>query len=124
MKNSIFQDQKDFMEACGQSTDGSDISQYMMYLDLITEEYNELSSAVAAKDDVEQLDALIDILVVTVGAIVSRGWDAQAAWDEVMSTNFAKVDPETGKVRKREDGKILKPDGWKYPNLKRFVEEN
>jgi hypothetical protein len=40
-----------------------------------------------------------------------------------MQTNFAKIDHETGKVRKREDGKVLKPLGWIPPNLKEFVEK-
>ena len=42
-------------------------------------------------------------------------------WKEVMMTNFAKIDHDTGKVRKREDGKVLKPTGWVPPNLKTFV---
>lgn len=94
---------------------------YKMYLSLIDEEVGELVDAVAADDKVEQLDALIDILVVTLGAIRAAGWDGEAAWKEVMDTNFAKVDPETGKVRKREDGKVLKPEGWKAPELAQFV---
>jgi predicted HAD superfamily Cof-like phosphohydrolase len=69
------------------------------------------------------LDALIDILVVTVGAIHSMGADAEGAWKEVMQTNFAKIDKDTGKVRKREDGKVLKPTGWTPPNLKPFLEK-
>jgi predicted HAD superfamily Cof-like phosphohydrolase len=38
-----------------------------------------------------------------------------------MDTNFAKIDPDTGKVRKREDGKVLKPEGWKAPELAQFI---
>jgi hypothetical protein len=38
-----------------------------------------------------------------------------------MSTNLAKIDKETGKVRKREDGKVLKPVGWTAPELAQFV---
>jgi len=38
-----------------------------------------------------------------------------------MSTNFAKIDRETGKVRKREDGKVLKPVGWTAPELEQFL---
>ena len=38
-----------------------------------------------------------------------------------MSTNFAKNDKKTGKVIKREDGKVLKPDGWTPPDLKDFL---
>lgn len=116
-----FRDQEKFMRACDQSVDTRDISQYAMYLKLIDEEVSELHQAVLANDEVEQLDALIDILVVTIGAIHSTGADAEGAWKEVMRTNFAKVDRETGKVRKREDGKVLKPLGWEPPNLKNHL---
>jgi len=118
-----FRDQEKFMQACDQSVDDYDFSQYSMYLKLIDEEVTELKQAVINNDDVEQLDALIDILVVTIGAIHSMGADAEGAWKEVMRTNFAKIDNETGKVRKREDGKVLKPLGWIPPNLKPFVEK-
>ena len=70
-----------------------------------------------------ELDALIDILVVTVGAIHSMGADGEGAWNEVMRTNFAKVDPATGKVTRREDGKILKPEGWQPPRLERYLHD-
>jgi predicted HAD superfamily Cof-like phosphohydrolase len=89
-----------------------------LYCNLISEEFNEL---VASKTKVDDLDALIDILVVTIGAIHSRGVDAEGAWKEVMRTNFAKIDRDTGKVRKREDGKVLKPQGWTPPELAPFV---
>jgi len=113
-----FRDQEKFMKACDQSVTG-DQAQFDMYMSLIDEEYQELKDA---PNDVETLDALIDILVVTIGAIHSAGWDAEGAWKEVMSTNFAKIDRETGKVRKREDGKVLKPLGWKAPELAQFVQ--
>ena len=116
-----FRDQEKFMKACDQAVDAYSISQYKMYLNLIAEEHQELKEAVDADDLTEQLDALIDILVVTIGAIHSAGFDAEGAWKEVMKTNFAKIDKETGKVRKREDGKVLKPIGWVPPELAPFV---
>lgn len=118
-----FRDQEKFMKACGQTVDGYNEAQYKLYCDLIDEEYNdEFKHALANNDRVEQLDALIDILVVTIGAIHSGGFDAEGAWKEVMNTNFAKIDKDTGLVRKREDGKVLKPVGWVAPNLKPFIE--
>jgi predicted HAD superfamily Cof-like phosphohydrolase len=51
------------------------------------------------------------------------GADAEGAWKEVMQTNFAKIDHETGKVRKREDGKVLKPVGWTAPDLKPYLKK-
>ena len=116
-----FRDQEKFMRACDQSVDKFDEKQYSMYIKLIDEEHQELLEATLAEDPIEQLDALIDILVVTIGAIHSMGADAEGAWKEVMKTNFAKVDHATGKVRKREDGKVLKPVGWKSPELAQFI---
>ena len=118
-----FRDQEKFMRACDQKTDAYAISQYKMYLNLIDEEHAELKQAIAEDDMTEQLDALIDILVVTIGAIHSAGFDGEGAWKEVMSTNFAKIDRETGKVRKREDGKVLKPVKWKAPELTPFLKK-
>jgi len=116
-----FRDQEKFMKACDQTTSDRNPQQYLMYAGLIDEEKKEFEQALRENDRVEQLDALIDILVVTIGAIHSAGFDAEGAWKEVMRTNFAKIDQETGKVRKREDGKVLKPVGWTAPNLKPFV---
>jgi predicted HAD superfamily Cof-like phosphohydrolase len=117
----IFGDQKKFMRACGQTTDQINPSQYKMYVDLVDEEVAELKEAVEANDRVEQLDALIDILVVTAGALHSLGVNAEGAWKEVMRSNFDKVDAITGRVKKREDGKVLKPEGWEPPRLAKFV---
>jgi predicted HAD superfamily Cof-like phosphohydrolase len=116
-----FRDQEKFMRAGDQSVDAMNESQYAMYVKLIDEEHQELLEATLTEDRVEQLDALIDILVVTIGAIHSMGADAEGAWKEVMMTNFAKIDRDTGKVRKREDGKVLKPVGWMAPNLVPFL---
>ena len=113
-----FEDVNKFGTACDQPASPEN---YAMYLDLIDEEHTELHEAIDADDKVEQLDALVDILVVTIGAIRAAGWDGEAAWNEVMRTNFAKIDAETGKVRKREDGKVLKPEGWKAPEVVQFI---
>ena len=117
-----FRDQEKFMKACDQTTGGEfDQEQFKMYLGLIEEEYKELQLAIDDNDQLETLDALVDILVVTIGAIHSAGMDGEGGWKEVMRTNFAKIDSETGKVRKREDGKVLKPLGWEPPDLKPFL---
>ena len=116
----VFEDVNKFGTACDQEPS---IENYVMYLDLITEEYNELKEALIDDNRVEQLDALVDILVVTMGAIRAGGFDGEGAWKEVMDTNFAKINQTTGKVIKREDGKVLKPVGWKAPKLTPFLGE-
>ena len=117
-----FRDSEKFMRACDQSVDSFNQDQFNMYLTLIEEEADELGEAIKNHDQVETLDALIDILVVTIGAMHSMGADAEGAWKEVMATNFNKIDRQSGRVRKREDGKVLKPQGWQPPNLAPFVE--
>jgi predicted HAD superfamily Cof-like phosphohydrolase len=120
MTNS-FRDQEKFMRACDQTVGELNHDQYKLYLDLMDEEWKELKAALLMEDRVEQLDALLDFIVVTTGAIHSAGFDGEGGWKEVMRTNFAKIDKETGKVRKREDGKVLKPVGWTPPDLTPFV---
>ena len=119
--SNVFRDQAKFMNACGQTVGARNQDQFDLYLKLIQEEVSELQTAVDNNDRVEQLDALIDIMVVTVGAVQSLGVDGEGAWKEVMSTNFAKIDSLTGRVRKREDGKVLKPVGWRPPELSKYI---
>jgi predicted HAD superfamily Cof-like phosphohydrolase len=116
-----FRDQEKFMRACDQTVGELNEAQYKLYLNLMDEEWKELKAALLMSDRVEQLDALLDFIVVTTGAIHSGGFDGDRGWKEVMKTNFAKIDKKTGKVRKREDGKVLKPQGWTPPDLTPFV---
>jgi predicted HAD superfamily Cof-like phosphohydrolase len=118
---SVFLDQAIFMQAADQTVTQFNRQQYNMYLNLIQEETEELFQAIRKNDRVEQLDALIDVMVVTIGAMHSLGVDAEGAWREVLRSNLAKIDPNTNKVLKRPDGKVLKPEGWKPPNLAHFV---
>jgi predicted HAD superfamily Cof-like phosphohydrolase len=118
-----FRDQEKFMKACDQSVGDYNVAQFNLYTKLIEEEFKELNLAMNNSDRIETLDALVDILVVTIGALHSMGADVEGAWKEVMSTNFAKIDKDTGKVRKRDDGKVLKPVGWTPPNLDYYLKK-
>lgn len=59
---------------------------------------------------VETADALADIAYVTVGAAVTWGIPLAEVVDEVHASNMTKVGGD-----KREDGKILKPVGYRPP---------
>jgi predicted HAD superfamily Cof-like phosphohydrolase len=107
-----------FINACDQAKTKENVE---LYHNLIIEEYNEFRDARAAGDEIESLDACMDMIWVILGFCHMKGYDVQGAWNEVLATNMAKVDPETGKVRRREDGKILKPEGWKPPDMTKFV---
>jgi predicted HAD superfamily Cof-like phosphohydrolase len=119
-----FKDVETFLNAVGQNpppftTTESPTS--MLYKKLIQEEVAEFWEAEAACDDTEMLDACFDMIWVIVGYARSRGWDMDAAWVEGAKSNLSKIDPNTGLVRRREDGKILKPEGWKEPDFAQFV---
>jgi predicted HAD superfamily Cof-like phosphohydrolase len=58
-----------------------------------------------------------DIVCVVVGAALEFGIPFSDVWDMVHESNMAKKDPITGEVRRRDDGKVIKPDGWEYPDV-------
>ena len=120
---SVFHDQATFMRACGQTTVLENPDQACMYLNLIDEEKKELDVAVEASDEVEEFDAILDILVVCIGYGLSRGWPMVEGWQEVMHSNLAKIGPDGFVKRRPEDGKILKPEGWQPPDLQRVLSE-
>lgn len=92
-----------------------------LYKKLMDEEYTEFLDACDANDEVEMLDACMDLIWVTLGYCHMKGYRVDAAWNEVARSNHAKIDSVTGKVLKREDGKVLKPEGWTPPDLTKFV---
>jgi predicted HAD superfamily Cof-like phosphohydrolase len=68
-------------------------------------------------DLVEAIDGMCDILCVVYGTAVEFGVDLAPFWNEVHHTNMAK---RGGPVR--EDGKRLKPEGWKPPRIAEILE--
>ena len=116
-----FTDVAVFMRAAGQSVGTENIPQSSLYHNLIVEEFAEYIKARNDKDDTEIIDACFDTMWVIIGYMHSRGWDCEAIWDEGAKSNLAKIDKETGKVLKRADGKVLKPEDWKKPDFSKFV---
>ena len=120
-----FKDVETFLHAVGQEVPQHktivETPQSNLYKKLIDEEYSEFIEAWNANDDTEKADACFDMIWVIVGYMKSRGWDCDAIWEEGAKSNLSKIDPTTGLVRRREDGKILKPEGWQEPNFEQFV---
>jgi len=107
-----------FQKACDQEPSPENAE---LYAKLIKEEFEEFCVARRENDEVEQLDACMDMIWVILGYAHMKGYKVDAAWNEVARSNLAKIDAATGKVRKREDGKVLKPEGWKPPELGGYV---
>lgn len=141
----IFDDQMRFMAACGQTVYEPNMQQTQMYITLMCEEMCETLCAVAPRNApaikhhfmrllplvqmqstgnmVEFFDGLLDVTVVTAGAGISAMLPMNKGWEAVVTSNMAKVDPTTGKVTKREDGKVLKPPGWTAPDLAKLLDD-
>lgn len=112
-------DVKTFMIACGQTKNDFG-PQAELYVDLVIEEFKELMAAYGNRDKVEIADACADLKWVIEGLEHSLNIPQQEVWDEVSRSNLAKIS-SSGKVEKREDGKVLKPEGWTPPNIKAII---
>ena len=85
---------------------------------LIDEEVNkELFPAMEAGNLVDIADAIGDAIVVMIGTALEYGIPLEKVWEVIDRANMGKVDPVTGKVIRRSDGKILKPAGWTPPDI-------
>jgi predicted HAD superfamily Cof-like phosphohydrolase len=114
----VYNDVVKFIQACDQEKNQDNA---YLYGKLIGEEYDEFMDAVYDNNDVEKLDACMDMIWVILGYCYMKGWDVDGAWKEVARSNLDKINSITGKVIKREDGKVLKPEGWTPPSLEQFT---
>ena len=115
-------DVKKFMEACDQIEKGF-TPQASLYYSLIVEEFLELKEAFEKNDIVEIADACADLKWVIEGLEHSLNIPQQEVWNEVSRSNLSKIS-SNGKVLKREDGKVLKPDTYSPPNIKSILKNN
>ena len=53
-----------------------------LYRKLITEEYNEFIDAIIDDDEIEKLDACMDLIWVVLGYCYAKGYKTDAAWAE------------------------------------------
>ncbi|OGO40035.1 MAG: hypothetical protein A2Z03_11945 [Chloroflexi bacterium RBG_16_56_8] len=86
-------------------------------LSLIDEEVQELRDAVVARDMVETADALGDIMYVVIGMAIALGIPIDKVFNEIHASNMTKLG-EDGRPIYREDGKILKGQNFRPPNIK------
>ena len=105
-----------FMYACDQNQTDFGV-QANLYMNLIIEEYKELMVAFGNRDLVEIADACADLKWVIEGLEHTLKIPQQEVWNEVARSNHAKIGAD-GKVHKRPDGKVLKPEGWTPPDIK------
>lgn len=112
----------DFMQACSQQTNSTptecwDSQGFKIYSTLVQEEFQEVQEAIANRDIKNLTQELVDLIVVSLGLAHTMGLPIQEMWNEVARANASKVDPETGKVKRRADGKVMKPDNFVPVNV-------
>lgn len=98
---------------------GDDVLQFR--INLINEEAEEFEQAAKARNLVEMADALADVIYVALGAAVSLGIDLEPVFEEVHRSNMTKVWSD-GQVRRREDGKVIKPPTYSPANIAQELE--
>lgn len=113
---------REFHEATGlKVADGLDVQASSedlieLRIDLIEEEAKETRRALRKRHSVKIADGLADLIYVTIGAALTFGIPLERVFEEVHRSNMTKIGPD-GQVRRREDGKILKPDTFEEPQL-------
>lgn len=120
---SFFDDVRTFHEAfnlrIGSEPELPDHDDQQLRLELIREEYAELRSAHADQDIVAIADAIADLVYVACGMAVAYGIPLNQVWDAVQKANMEKLGPN-GPIY-REDGKVLKPEGWQAADIREVI---
>jgi predicted HAD superfamily Cof-like phosphohydrolase len=88
---------------------------------LMKEEYKEYKKAEKANDLVNLAAELADIIYIACGTAVSYGIPLNEVFEEIHKANMAKL--IDGKVIRREDGKIQKPEGWKPADIEGILKK-
>ena len=91
------------------------IDERELRMSLLEEEFNEYVDAEEDADIIEIADALADIIYIALGTAVSYGIPLDKVFEEVHRSNMAKL--VDGKVLRRADGKVQKPEGWTPPDI-------
>ena len=85
---------------------------------LIGEEHKELQEALDSGDKAQIAKESADLIYVILGSLVSYGINLNPVWDAVQYSNMQKVGGKS-----RPDGKVLKPEGWKAPDINAIIKE-
>lgn len=97
-------------------------TQAKLYIDLIDEEFRELCDGFLRRHIGDVADGGADLVWVVKGLFTTLGINFDAVWEEVRASNMSKVS-EGGKIKKRADGKILKPDTCFKPNIEKVLKD-
>ena len=83
----------------------------------MTEELNEYIKAQKEGNREQQLDALVDLVYVTLGTAYYENFDFDGAFKHIHSCNMKKIQ----KATKRSKWDVVKPEGWQPQNFKDYI---
>lgn len=97
------------------------IERMMLRLALIHEEVSELDVAARTNDLTGIADGIADCIYVLIGMALEYGIPIEEVFNEVHRSNMSKV-WANGEVRRRIDGKILKPPTYSPANIEAILQ--
>lgn len=114
-----------FMEAGGQTVPDSldlevPVVEMQQFCERTLDEVEETILALREANPAEVLDGFLDTAYAAfTGAIRFAGVaSTEQAWEAIVRANESKIDGTYGPVvQDEETGKILKPEGWKAPDI-------
>jgi NTP pyrophosphatase (non-canonical NTP hydrolase) len=108
---------KEFIDLSGQNPSVS------LYSRLIMEEFDEWKQELLQVNGsrTAELKELADLLYVIYGYAISKGWDLEGAFIRVHENNVGRMYQPDGTIKRREDGKIIKREGYPKPKLEDLV---
>ena len=119
----FYKDVKEFQTAVGQNVGQTpefpDGPERALRMKLLQEEFDEYNEGEYNNDLENIAKELADIIYIVCGTAVSYGIPLDKVFDEVHRSNMAKL--VDGKPIRRDDGKILKPEGWTPPDVKKIL---
>jgi predicted HAD superfamily Cof-like phosphohydrolase len=100
-------------------------TRFLNPIDIIKESLTvDFNPVILPKDETQvladQMDAMVDILYYMLDACAKKGIDLEPVFNEVHKANMNKI--IDGKIIRRNDGKILKPENWKAPDIRSIAE--
>ena len=95
--------------------------QAKLYIDLIDEEFRELCDGFLRRHIGDIADGGADLVWVVKGLFTTLGINFDQVWEEIRASNMSKV--VDGKVIRRADGKILKPDTYFKPDIEKVLKK-
>ena len=121
-------DVENFMKSADQTVEifpktiKTNAAQARLYMDLIREEFLELETGFTSNKITEIADGGADLVWVIMGLFSTLGINFDGIWEEVKASNMSKVS-ESGKILKREDGKVLKPETYFKPDINKVLKK-